>query len=199
MAEPIKNGADGTLAKVDGTNRLWTRSVTINEETEANDNGTAYNVNTGTINLSDAVETPLLYFKNNELEDFHITALAVGLGPTTGGSGGVPVITVVRNPTAGTIISSAVNVDIFSNRNFGSSKTLLNSPAYKGATGDTLTDGGDHLLFYQSAGGRLFATVDEILPSGASIGVKLTPQAGNTSMDVYCALISHLESENNGG
>jgi len=60
-----------------------------------------------------------------------------------------------------------------------------------------MTDGVDHLLLYQTTSGRLFAEIDEILPTGASIGVKVDPQASNTSMDVYVALICHQEDTEN--
>lgn len=102
----------------------------------------------------------------------------------------------IRNPTAGTIISSTpTDVDINSNRNYGSA-TTLSVTAYKGATGDTMTDGEDHIIFFQGNSGRLFATINEVLPSSASIGIKFDPQTSNTSQDVYAALVCHLEDAN---
>ena len=197
MAEIIKDGTgSGNQAKVNSNNRLYCSAVTFTETTEANANGDAYNVNTGVINLSDAADTPIMYLKNNEVQDLHITAIAVGVGPTTGGSGGIPKITIIRNPTTGTIINSTpTDVAVNSNRNFGSANTLA-VDAYKGATGDTMTDGTDHIIVFQTNNGRLFAAIDEVLPKGASIGIKFDPQASNTSQDVYAALICHLENAN---
>ncbi len=192
MPEMIKDGTGtGNLAKVDANNRLHVQSVVVGDASEANLQGDAYNINTGEITLTDANETPVLYLKNNETKDLIVSAIAIGLGPSTGGSGGIPKISVERNPTAGTIVDNASAVSINSNRNYGSSKTLT-SDAYKGATGNTMTNGTDHLLFYQSAGGRLYATIDEVLPNGKSIGITITPQSGNTSMTVYAAIICHL-------
>jgi hypothetical protein len=197
MPDTIKDGAGtGYSVKVNGNNRLYTNSVTVSEDYQATKIGNSYNINTGVITLTDAADTPIIYFKNNEEQSFHITAIAVGVGPSTGGSGGIPKITVIRNPTTGTIISSTpTDVDINSNRNFGSSNTL-DVLAYKGATGDTMTDGSDHIIFFQTSSGRLFATIDEVIPKGSSLGVKFDPQASNTSQDVYVALIGHLEDAN---
>jgi hypothetical protein len=196
MTTTIKDGAGaGSSAKVNANNRLYTNSIQKSEAAEANTKGNAYNLNTGTITLTDSVDTPIMYVKNNETEDLNITAIAVGLGPSTGGSGGIPKITIVRNPTAGTIVSGATDIDINSNRNYSSSNTV-SVTAYKGATGSTMTDGDDSLLFFQTSNGRLFASIDEVLPKGSSIGVKFDPQPSNTSQVVYCALISHLSDAN---
>ena len=187
-------GTSGYSGKVDGNNRFHTRSVTSQENQSATKSGRSFNVNTGEITLTDANETPVLYLKNNEDEDLIITAIAGGLGPTTGGSGGIPKIIIEKNPTAGTIVSGATAVDIKSNRNFTSPKELT-ADAYKGATGLTMTGGSDHLLIYQTSNGRLFAGIDEVLPKGASIGVKFTPQSGNTSQTIYIALICHIQDD----
>lgn len=184
----------GPGAKVGATNRLYTFAIAENFEEFANKEGDAYNINTGTITLTDAVDTPVLYLKNNEDKDLIVTALAIGAGPSTGAATDAnAVITVVRNPTVGTIITSTpTDVDMNQNRNFGSSKTLT-ADAYKGATGDTMTDGDDIIQFYQSENSRLFATLNIIIPKSKSIGVKFDPAASNTSQDVYAALICHLD------
>jgi hypothetical protein len=196
MPDMIRDGAgQGYLAKVNGNQRLYTNAITVSEDQQATKLGNSFNINSGIITLTDAADTPVLYVKNNEEQALHITAIAVGLGPSTGGSGGIPKVTVIRQPTAGTIVDNATAVDINSNRNFGSSNSLT-VDAYKGATGNTMTDGTDHLILFQTANGRLFATIDEILPKGSSIGIKIDPQASNTSMDVYAALICHLEDVN---
>jgi len=197
MGEIIKSGVgNGYSAKVNANNRLYTHTVSIDENLQATKMGRSYNVNTGVITLTDAVETPILYLKNNETQDLHITAIAIGVGPSTGGSGGIPKITIIRNPTSGSIIDTTpTDVDINSNRNYGSSNTL-SVTAYKGATGDAMTDGDDHIIFFQNSSGRLFATIDELLTTSKSIGIKFAPQASNTSQDVYAAIICHVEDPN---
>ena len=197
MAASIKDGNSGNVMKVDSNNRGHMHAISESEERQANISGNAYNINTGVITLTDAADTPIMYLKNNDTKDLVISAIAVGVGPSTGGSGGIPKITVVRNPTAGTTISNANNVDIKSNRNYQSSKTAANVVAYKGATGETMTDGEDHIIFFQTSSGRLFGTIEEYLPQGSSIGVKFDPQPSNTSQDVYCALICYFLDEEN--
>lgn len=195
MTTLVDGTGGGSRINIDQNNRMHVHAIDTPEAWRANEQGDAYNINTGVITLTDSVDTPVLYLKNNETRDLRIAAIAVGLGPSTDGSGGIPKITVVRNPTVGTIITSTpTDVDVNSNRNYGSAKTL-SVDAYKGATGDTMTNGEDHILFFQGAGGRLFATIDELLPKGASIGIKIDPQPSNSSMDVYCALICHLVDE----
>lgn len=194
MSEFIKDGTGkGYLLKIDANNRIQAFSTSRTEDQAATEAERSYNINTGIINLTNDSETPVLYFKNNENSAYHITAIAVGFGATTGGSGDPNIIKGIRNPDDGTIISTATDVDINSNRNFGSANTLEAS-VYKGATGLTLTGGNEHIIFYQGSSGRLFASVDEIVPKGSSFGITITPQSGNTSLNIYVALISHLEN-----
>jgi outer membrane protein assembly factor BamB len=190
----IKDGSTGYVAEVDSSNRLQTYAVTINENNQANSKGRAYNINTDDITLTDAVETPILYIKNNEDKDLHITALDLWAGTSTGGTATLGTKWVVeRNPTAGTIISNATAVDIESNRNFGSNNTLL-VDSYKGATGNTMTGGTDHLVFRGTLLSRIYVEIDEIIPKGSSIGIHVKPPTSNTSLIVYAAAICHLEA-----
>jgi len=174
-------------------NQLKTLAVTRSIFTQINIEGDAYNINTGEITLTNDTETPVLYLKNNETRDLLITAVAVGMKDSTGGSD-LATIKVIRNPATGTIVSGASAVDISSNRNYGSFNSL-EVDVYKGATGSTMTDGTDHILFFQGDSGRLFAAIDEVIPKGTSIGVKITPPSGNTSLTLYVAIICHLIKE----
>lgn len=191
------DGHTGFTNKIDAAFRAHVWSTSIDEALAANDAGDAYNINTGIITLTDAAETPILYVKNNETQALHVRAIAVGIEVGASASTTIlPVIKIIRNPKTGTIITSTpTNVDINSNRNYGSANTIT-IDAYKGATGDTMTDGDDHIIFFQGQGGRLFATIDEVLPKGSSIGIKIDPPTGNTSQRVYAALICHLEDPN---
>jgi hypothetical protein len=135
-----------------------------------------------------------MYVKNNDSEGrtLKVDAIAVGIGSAATLSD-LPVITIVRNPTAGTVISDAAAVDMNQNRNFGSSETLT-VDAYKGAEGKTLTGGDDIIIFYQAEGGRLFASIDLDVPKGSSIGVQITPTGLSAgTMNIYCALVCHLK------
>ena len=191
MSTTVKDGTGSCFEqKVDSTNMAWVRSVTESESVEANEKGDAYNINTGLITLTNADDTPILYIKNNETRSLFIEALAIGLYPSDAATGHVTA-TVIRNPTAGTIVSNATNVDINSNRNYGSEKTLTVA-AYKGATGNTMTDGTDHLLINLGASGRSFITINEEIPQGTSMGVKIDPAVNNTSQQIYVAALAYL-------
>jgi hypothetical protein len=172
----IKDGeGNARLAGVTSTKRLKVDAVQRAEADNANIEGKAFNINTMGITLSDAADTAILYLENNGTETLVIESIAVGVGPSTGGSGEIPEITVVRNPTSASF-STAVSIN--SNRNYGSENTL--------------TGGVDHLYFFQKEEGRLFANIKEILPKGTSMGVKFKPETGNTSQKIYAALIAYL-------
>lgn len=190
----LRDGAGtGLLAKVGLDNRLYTRAVTATETQEAMRKGDAYNINTGDISLTSADASAIMYFKNKETRNYHLTALAVGVGvlpaPTD-----IGLVTLVRNPTAGTIIDNALAVAQNENRNFGSSN-VLDATVYKGAEGYTFTDGDDIAQFYQGGNGRLYATIDFLLPQGSSLGVKVDLNDSSGGV-VYAALIGHLEHVN---
>ena len=197
MPDMIKDGSGKNyLVKVTSSQQLLTKSTTESAAEDANEKGKAYNLNTKNITLTDAVDTPIAYLKNNGSDDLVITTVVIGAKPSTGGvSTDLPEITFVRNPTTGTIITSTpTDISIESNRNYGSSNTLT-VDAYVGATGDTLTDGEDHIFVYGSASGRTALGINEVLPTGTSIGIKFKPQASNTSQVVYCAFIGYLHTE----
>ena len=197
MPEQIKDGTGkGYLAKVNPNQRLYTQTINQVLSAASNDNGDAYNVNTGLITLTNAVDTPVIYIKNNEDEDIHVDAIAVGLSPSVSGTSLEMVqFTVIRNPTLGNIVSSGVAVDINSNRNYSSTKTLT-ADTFKGATGNTMTDGNDHILVFANDGARSFIALEELIPKGSSFGIKIKPQTGNTSMIVYVAVILYLTDPN---
>lgn len=189
MAHSIKNADNGTLAKVDESNRLLTRTVSSTETQNAVSNGYAWNINTGWIS-SISADSALLYFENNDEEDFVVDAIAVGL--KDGSATDVQGIFVVKNPTAGTLVSAATDCDMIENRNFGSSNNFdSTTKLYKAtASGQTLTGGTDIALFAQNDQGRLFANVDFEVPKTKSIGIRIEVE-GSFSGDVYAALIGH--------
>jgi len=194
MSETIKDGSSGNIAKVDTRNRLHTDALIKTSSENENIVGNAYNINSGTINLTTATVSAILYLKNNEDRDLIIKRIFYIIGASTGGAGDID-ITALRNPTAGTIVSGATDVDINSNRNNGSSKTIT-VDAFKGAEGNTFTDGTSQLGTLQSD--ALINTVEPgtiVLPKGSSIGFNITPQTGNTSMDVQIALEVNLDTE----
>lgn len=186
------NGSS-TQAKVSKNSRLYTFAVTESKGSSAVRDGRGYNINTGSIELTSANESAVLYVKNNENNDIVIDSVIVILGKSTGGSADDDVVCeIIRNPTTGTIISNATDVDVSSNANFGSNNLLV-ADSYKGAEGNTFTNGSNHILSLLQAGNRWFFNLDVLLPKGASLGVTLNPPASNTSMDVMVAVNCHVD------
>lgn len=198
MAEIIQDGrGTGNTAKVDSEGRIWADAVsTLKEETQ-NKSGLAYNINTGTITLTNAsTANGVLYLKNNEDANLVLSNVIYILGNSTGGTGDI-YIDIIRNPTTGTLISGATAVDVNSNKNFGSARTL-NVLAYKGATGTTVTDGSTFVKTILNTGAQRIVGVlggGVILPKGASVAIKFTTPASNTSMTAQFAFSCYLESE----
>lgn len=186
----------GYEAKVDSNNRLFVDSVSVSGITNATSSAVAdsYNLNTGLITLTTAGESGLMYTKNNEDRDLNISGIVVIMGPSTSGATtDTSRMRMYRNPTTGTLISTALAADTNSNRNFGSSKALT-ADVYKGAEGNTITDGVVHIESLISPGNRVFFGIEEVLTKGNSIAVSLEPNDSNSNMKVMVAIICHLVS-----
>jgi hypothetical protein len=185
----------GYGAKVDSNNRLSVESISTPSEERASYDGFAYSVNTGIITLTNTTKTPVLYLKNNEDDDLMIGSLIYQTGASTGGSGNI-LVEVIRNPTMGTIVSNATAVEMSVNRNFGSSR-VLSANAYKGVTGNTMTDGTKAFeSILATATQRIVVSpVDIVLQKGSSIGISITPPAGNTSMATEFVISCYLKEK----
>jgi len=189
----IKDGTgNGKFAKVDSQNRIHTKSVTISEQTSRSLEGGGYNINTGLISLTSGNESAVMYMKYTGVTDFHVSAIAVGVGKLGGTISDPALIKMYRNPTTGTIVDNAVTAGLLNeNRNFGSA-AALSATIYKGVEGDTFTDGDEIAMFYQNGNGRLFASIDFILTPQTTIGLSITPNA-TSGGDIYAAFIGHEE------
>lgn len=174
----------GFSAKVNEFGQLATKSVISTLENFGATKGYTFNVNTGNINLTTANASALLYLKNNGEDDLYVSTIGYLLGNSTGGTGDI-FAEVLRNPTTGTIVDGATNADVIANKNFGSSRPL-NADVFKGAEGNTFTDGDIAYTSLLNSAGKQYAiaTGSVVLPRGSSIGVRLTPQTSNTNMDV---------------
>jgi hypothetical protein len=192
MVTILDGTGSGNEAAVDKNNRLQVLAISEGYSIEAAIQGENYNLNTGSISLTSSNKSAVFYLKNNEDKAFIIEDIIVILGASTGGTGDL-VVDVVRNPSTGTIISNAVDVDIVANRNFGSNRPLT-ADSYKGVEGDTITDGSDFADTTRSSAGTVihFDSDVIILPKGSSIGINITPQASNTSMNVKIAIVGYL-------
>lgn len=203
----IKNAGSGDTAKVTLGNRLSVDSVNEEISNHACDVGIEqkYNINTGDVTLTSGAKTSMLYIKNNGTSGpLVITALIYNLGASTGGSGDV-LIEVIRNPTAGAIVSNAnnvaVGVGVSANQNFGSNN-IVTADIYKGASGESAFSDGDVTISTRSASstGRILISLGAvILPQGASLGVNYTPPSGNTSQIVQFAAACYVKTTAVGG
>lgn len=181
----IENGVgNATKAFVDDNHRLHTRSVAEPSQGEAAITGNSYNLNTGSITLTTANESALAYIKNNGERPIHIESVGYLIGNSTGGVGDL-LVTLLRNPSSGSIITNATPLDVNINKNFSSQKSLT-VDAYKGVEGATFTSGEQAYfsLLPRSGNPYLINTGKIVLGKGASIGVKIRPQVGNTLMDM---------------
>ena len=91
-------------------------------------------------------------------------------------------IEILRNPTGGTVVSDA-NVCNSVNMNF-SSNNEIGADVFYGGEGKTLTGNDNAIVSKTTADNRLLLGIKTELGKGASLGIRLTPPTGNTSMDV---------------
>jgi hypothetical protein len=197
MAEKIMDGTgSGSKARVDRNRQLHVFAVTEDEQKQSTLKGNEYNINTGKIALTGTGESAVLYFKNDEDQDFVMTALAVGIGTRSATVTDFAEVVIYKNPSGGDIITDASSVEMNSNSNFGSNKTLKDSTlAYKGKDGGTLTGGDKHALFFQGDG-RLYATINVELTRGSSMGVTIDLNTSGGA-NIYCALIGYIRDADN--
>ena len=189
----IQDAATGKTARVNLDNTLAVHSISISEAEHASDLGQSYNVNSGLITLTNAAESGVIYFKNNENENIHIDSIIIILGPSTGGvTTDTTRVRIYSDPTTGTLISTALAADIVQNRNIGATYALT-ADVYKGAEGNTITDGANLLESLLSPGNRVAFGLDLTLPKGKAIGVSLEPNDSNTSMKCMVAFNCHIE------
>lgn len=176
---------------VNATGELLTNSVTRAESSEASRAGNHYNINTGDITLTNANKSAVFYLKNNESRDLVVTVTTYLIGNSTGGTGDL-VVDIIQNPTAGTIVSTATDVEMVANKNFGNTQTL-DAAIYKGAQGATMTTGTKaYSSRLKQTGAYAISTGDIELPKGASLGIDITPPTSNTSMVLQVALAVYL-------
>lgn len=189
----VKDGTGkGYLAGVTVNNRLRVAGVLQTLTEVATQTGDTYNIATSTLTLTTSGESALFYIENNEDNDLLIDNLIINIIDYTG-TDGQPIVKVLRNPDAGTVISDATAA-VQSNRNFGSSKSLT-ANIYEGTEGKTLS-GQDATVEIPLPSTALssFSAFDTIvvLPKGATFGITYTPPSGITTVDVIIAINATL-------
>ena len=186
------NGSTGGFKQVQVTERgrLAVYSESQSSTTFSAIEGDAYNITTGVLSGISTADSALLYFKYLDDGILIVDSLIVGIDDADANN--PQLITLLRNPTAGTIVSDASAATI-ANRNFASSNELTNSLIYKAAAPDaeTFTDGDTFGIFYANDNSRLYAELDLVMKKGSSLGVKISPALASGNLDCYVALVCH--------
>ncbi len=186
----------GQGAKVDGEKRLHVDSVSRTQIQRAALQGNAYNISTGSITLTNANESAVLYMANDGDFPLIVSIIGVRIGTSTGGTGNAT-IRIYKNSTGGTIVSNASALGSNSNLNLGSAK-ILDGDYFKGAQGDTIT-GGTVLSVTQTAVFTdpvqfVFGDAGVIVPKGTNIAVTFQPPTSNTSQSVLVFATAYYET-----
>lgn len=198
----IENGVgNANKTRVDANNQLHVFAVTEDEQNSAAENGNLYNINTGIIALTGTGDSAILYFKNDEspLHDesnIIITSVIFGLYTRSATVTDSAKVTIIRNPTAGTIVDDANVAPMISNSNFGSNNSLDSLIYSASATGKTLTDGTDHAIVLLSEGRTAVPELNIDLAKGSSLGIKIDLNTSGGA-DVYAAIVAYRKNGNN--
>lgn len=170
----IQDGTgSGDKAKVTADNELKSFASVRDEALSNALKGTGYVASTSFIDLTiTGSYNGILYIKNTLDKDIYVGAL---IFTSTVGSNKWKVI---RNATAGTLISSAVAAD--QNPALLGLNRTLNASIYKGADGYTVTDGDEYAAFIaNTTHGGTMARFSVISP-GSSIAWVCKPSAACT-------------------
>lgn len=179
----------GNRLRITPSNRVKTVAIEQTLEINATSLGNSFYLNSGIISGLTSGDAGVVYIKNLDDKTLFLDSMAFGVGPqaTAPPNGGPNItITLIKNPTTGTVISDA-NTDgvIKANRNFGSTITFDGTVYGASADGKTFTDGTSIAQFYTTGASRLFANINMSLPKNKSIGVIVNP-VGST-ITAYCS------------
>ena len=189
--EGASSAGDGGVKRALVTNggRLSVLAAAQDASLVAALNENAYNINTGVITGLSTADSAILYYKHLEDSPLVVDTLVIGL--TDADTNNPHVLKIIKNPSAGTIVSGASAGGIIVNRNFNSVDNLSSSTFYKGANGNTFTNGDDYILAYAGENGRTTLPIATVLKKGNSIGITITPSLATGTIDGYVSLITH--------
>jgi hypothetical protein len=189
MGFQIQDGSGSNRkARVTTDNRLFTASTIRSEREQEALLGEAYIIGTGFVSLTTTGTSAVLYFKNNEDVDLVITRFLIGVKKSVGGTENFITGIIYKNPTS--MVSGTGNPLTINNVNFGSSN-VIESDSEIGQEGALLAGGSAYLATVAPVENLTSETASTILPKGTSIGVFITPPAGNTSIDISVGINLH--------
>lgn len=187
MSETIKDGKGrGYLAGVNADNQLLTRATTIEQRLLSAIDENYYETTTGEITLSDAVETPIIYIKNNDTNSNKVIVIDRvfwDIFDSTGGAGSGK-LKYYLNPT----VTGGTDI-VPNNTNFGTNKTLTGTFT-KSQTTMTGT-----VWWIAQLSSPSSITVNEgriIIPPGYNFGISIQAPTSNTSMIISVNIAMYL-------
>jgi hypothetical protein len=172
--EIIQDGAGkGYKAKVNSENNLIIRNTSIEQHTNSAINGKYYEATTGLITLTDAVETGVLYLKNNESTYMVIDKFFLDVWASANGVGGGK-MRYYKNPT---VTGGSALTPVNTNFSFPDVLGL----DLKGLT--TMTGGTVWYVGYFAASSTMVVDEEKFcVPPGYGFGLSIEAPASNTSM-----------------
>jgi hypothetical protein len=181
-------------AAIDSDGRLTTKSFQESFEEKSVFQGDAYNLNTGDITIG-AAASGVSYLKNTDPNVTLIVKSFIYLLGNSGVSGEDGLVTIIENPTSGTLLSGSAGTP--KNRNAGLQQKTLNVDWRIGSAGATVT-GGSTLIDSRLATpiGRSVVAVPVAVPPGSSLAIKYTPQSSNTSQICQFAFAIYRDTFN---
>ena len=192
MSDEIVDGTGGGYrARVTANNRLSTSGIFLNLTEAATETGDTYNINSNETIITGG-ESALFYIKNQENTNLIISSIVVNIMDYTG-TAGQPILKIYRNPTSGTLISTATAANQ-QNRNYGSNQSLT-ADCYQGIDGSTISGEDNVIPVYLPSTAAVtlvdFSTI-VVLPKGAALGISYTPPAGITNTKIIVAVNATL-------
>ena len=179
MPETIRDGKGrGFLAQVNADNQLVTRAATNAQRLISAVDGQYYEATTGQITLTDALETGIIYLKN-EVTDGKVVVVDrvfYDIWTSTGGTGGDGTLRYYISPT----ITGGTDI-VPTNTNFRV------SAGAEGTFKKSLTTMTGTPWWSMYASDKTSIALEEgriYIPPGYSFGIALDPPTGNTSMKI---------------
>jgi len=177
---------------VNSKGEIEAHAVSATEQEIAARDGDAYNFNTSNIILTDDLDTPLFFLRNDaEERGIIVPRIFVTFGASTAGAGEIEA-TIIYNPTGGDILTATSKAP--QNFNTGQTGKTLQVTSTVGASGKTVVGGTVPIEFlFPSDGNRHLVPFQSIvIPRGGSIAFTIKPPAGNTSMKVQAGYNAFL-------
>jgi len=171
----------GFSAGVNNDNQLMTRATSLEQRLESSIDGHYYEATTEEITLTDAVETPMIWIKNDDTDTNNrivIDRVFFDVWESTGGTGG-GTLEYYKNST----ITGGTDI-VPVNSNFGNGDTMVGT--FKKSMTTQVDGGGTHWWWAYVTPGTS-NTIEEgriVIPPGYSFGINYTAPSGNTSQKI---------------